>query len=471
MLLALAVATTACSTVNSLSNSLLGGGSGSAEGVPGHVRGFLGGVVADEPQAALAARQILSAGGNAADAAVALGFALAVTLPSRAGIGGGGACLAFRAGADGASSPDAIMFTATAPASAGGSDRPVGMPTMTRGLFLLHARYGSRPFEELVAPAEQMARFGTPASRAFTRDLAVVAGPLAGDAGAQEAFFRNGQPIAEGDTLLQPALASSLSQIRLAGVGDLYQGTLGRRLAAAAAQVGAHITLQDLRTGLPTVQPPLTLPGPGGDRIAFLPTPADGGLAAAVAYQTLAATPGAFDLANRRGLAAAARWRQGGIDAQAVLQENPSDVALPALPASTTYATLDQAGNAVVCAASMGNLFGIGRVAPGTGVLLGASPASIAPPLLSAAIGYNSNLHAFHAAVGGSGQAGAPLAVAIGLTQGEDSRPAIAQPNPAAVPEPGRANIIACSKYLPETDGSCAWATDPRGFGLAIGSN
>ena len=476
VLLAVALTTTSCSTLQSVSDSVLGGGPDPAAGTPGHVRGFLGGVAADEPQAALAARQILSAGGNAADAAVALGFALAVTLPSRAGLGGGGACLAFRAGKEGAGkegggAPEAIMFMATAPANAGASDRPVGLPAMTRGLFVLHARYGSRPFESLIAPAEQMARFGTPASRAFVRDLQVVAGPLSGDPGAREAFFPRGQPVAEGGTMLQPSLGATLSQIRIAGVGDLYQGALGRRLAAAAGQIGARITLDDLRAGLPSVVAPLTLPGPLSDRIAFLPPPADGGLAAAAAYQVLATTPGAIDQAGNRALAVAARWRRGGIDAAAVLQESLGDAALPNLPASTSYATLDQNGNAVVCAVSMGNLFGIGRVAPNTGVLLGASPAAMPPPLLSAAIAYNPNLHAFHAAVGGSGQSGAPLAVAIGLAQTLPDRRAVAQPNPGAVPEPGRANIIACSQYLPDADGSCSWATDPRGSGLAIGSN
>ncbi len=68
------------------------------EGQPGHVAGFLGAVVADEPEAALIGRQVLSSGGNAADAAVAVGMALAATLPSRAGLGGGGACLAFAPG-------------------------------------------------------------------------------------------------------------------------------------------------------------------------------------------------------------------------------------------------------------------------------------------------------------------------------------------------------------------------------------
>ena len=87
-----ALALPGCETLSSL-NPL--GRSGPAEGQPGFVRGFLGAIVTEDPAAGLAGRQVLSAGGTAGDAAVAAGFILAVTLPSRAGLGGGGACLAF----------------------------------------------------------------------------------------------------------------------------------------------------------------------------------------------------------------------------------------------------------------------------------------------------------------------------------------------------------------------------------------
>ena len=148
----------------SLGSDFLGGSP--AEGTPGHVSGFLGGVVADEPRAALVAREVLSRGGNAADAAVALGFALAVTLPSRAGLGGGGACLAYSPAANSVNGgvPEAIAVHAAGARARRGGRRtgPAAVPMLARGLFALHARYGRRPFETLIAPAEQMARFGVP---------------------------------------------------------------------------------------------------------------------------------------------------------------------------------------------------------------------------------------------------------------------------------------------------------------------
>ena len=109
----------------------------------------------------------------------------------------------------------------------------------------------------------------------------------------------------------------------------------------------------------------------------------------------------------------------------------------------------------------MDNLFGTGRIAPGTGILLAAAPRPDAAPLLAAAIAWNPNLRAFRAAVTGTGQDGAALAAAVAMNNALHSRAAM----PAAVPEPGRANAIACSRYLPDSDGSCNWAVDPRSAG------
>jgi len=422
-----------CSTLDRVTSIF--GSDAPAAGAEGSVQGFLGQVVSDEPQATLAGRNILSSGGNAVDAMVGVASTLWVSLPSRAGLGGGGECVVFPAKS--ASGPEAFSFAALPP-RAGGGDRPAGVPMMARGLFLMHARFGNAKFEQLIVPAEQQARFGVSISRAFARDLAVVGQALAADPVAAGLYFRNGRPIAEGGTIIQPELAATLGQIRSGGVGDFYQGSFAHRFADAAQAVGGGILYDDLRTALPTQTAPLLVGSRfNSDQVAFTTGP--GGAAAAAAFQVLARDP------------------------QANL---PGDGAAN-LPASTSAITLDNAGNAVACAFSMNNLFGTGRFAPGTGVLLSAAPGQHAPPLLSAAIAFNPALHVFRAAVGGSGQQAAARATASAMAQ----TLATGQAMPVLPAEPGRANVVGCSRYLPGSDASCVAATDPRGAGLSAGSN
>lgn len=422
-----------CSTLEKVTSVF--GSDAPALGTPGSVEGFLGHVVSDEPQATLAGRNTLSAGGNAVDAMVAVGSTLWASLPSRAGIGGGGECVVFPAKSAGG--PQAFSFPASAPRSLAG-DRPAGVPMMARGLFLMHARFGNLKFEQLIGPAEAQARFGVSVSRAFARDLAVVGQALAADPSAAALYFRNGQPVAEGTAIIQAELAATLGQLRSAGVGDFYQGAFARRLADGSQSVGANISLDDLRGGLPKQGAPVLVASRfNGDQVAF--TTGAGGTAAAAMFQTLARDP------------QAALAGDGGMG----------------LPASTSAVTLDNAGNAVACAFSMNNLFGTGRIVPGTGVLLAATPGQNSAPQLSAAIAFNPALRVFRAAVGGSGQQGAARATASAMAQTLTT----AQALPALPAEPGRANVIGCSRYLPGSEGSCVAATDPRGAGLSAGSN
>jgi gamma-glutamyltranspeptidase/glutathione hydrolase len=316
-------------------------------------------------------------------------------------------------------------------------------------------------------PAEQLARFGTPAPRSLVRDIALVAGPLLADPNARAVFSQGGVPLTEGQTLLQPDLGAALAQIRVAGVGDLYTGALARRIVQASPLAGGPIAMTDLAGALPRLAPAIVL-SERRDKVAFLPPPADGGLAAAAAFKVLQASPNATGAAVARSLAVAERWRQGGVDGDSLLAStNLPSVAPPPLPASTSFVTLDKDGDAVACSLSMDNLFGTGRVLPGLGILLAASPASVSPPLYSAAITWNEYTHAFRAAVAGSGQAGAPMAVAAGMINALRT----SQPMAAPVPDPGRANVIECFNYLPGENGSCAWATDPREAGLAAGGS
>ncbi len=465
-LLGLGLGLASCSAVDVVSGPLTGSG-GPPEGTPGHVAGFLGAVVADEPQAALIGRQALSAGGTAADAAVAVATTLAVTLPSRAGLGGGGACLAYQPGRSSVNKgvPEAAIFVPLAPPRPpeSGADRPAAVPMLARGLYLLHTRYGHLPFDQMVQPAEIVARGGAVASRAFVDDLRLVAAPLLEDPQARATFTRNGVPLAAGDRFVQPALATTLAQIQAAGVGDFYQGALARRIVEASRLAGGPLSLTDLRDGLPGWVAPVMLAA-GRDQVAFLPPPADGGLAAAAAFQLLQANPTALAEAGARAQEVAAAWRQSGGNPRALLSAEAPGAVLPPLPATTTFLTLDRTGGAVACALTMDNLFGTGRIAPGVGFLLAASPRGAPPPLLAAALAFDRGRQSFRAAVGGSGQNAAALAAADAMANALGTGTPLSTP----VPDPGRANAIVCPGGLPGAERRCAWATDPRSAGLAV---
>ena len=428
---------------------------------------FLGSIVSPEPLAGEVARQVLTEGGNAADAAVALGFALAVTLPSRAGLGGGGACMVYDRAPNGPDNgaPEAILFLPVAPAGGLAGDRPAAVPMLARGLYLIHARYGRLPVEQLIGDAQAMARLGVPVSKALAADLGAVAGPLLADPAARAVFAGpSGAPLVAGQAMVQADLAATLSQIRLNGITDLYDGPLGRSLAYAATEAGGGFSPADLTRAVPALATPITVQA-GINRVSFLPPPADGGLAAAAAFGDLWQSPDDLAGAAARATDIAAAWRGSGGDPEALLAAKTLPAAtLPPLPASAAFATVDAQGNAVSCAVTMNNLFGTGRIAPGTGVLLAAAPGSRPPPLLAAAIAWNRNIHAFRAAVAGSGQNGAALAVAAAMANTLRAK----TPMPVPVPEPGRAQVIACSKFLPDVPGSCAAATDPRANGYAF---
>jgi gamma-glutamyltranspeptidase/glutathione hydrolase len=403
-------------------------------GTPGHVTGFIGGAAAEEPRAAIVAREILSSGGSAVDAAVAGAFALTVTLPSRAGLGGGGACLVFSAGRR---EVEAVIFPAGARTELPpGTDRPAAVPMMARGLFLMHTRGGRLRFEQLIRPAEDLARFGTEISRVFADDLAAVAAPLLTDPNARRVFASpGGGPLRAGERMTQLDLGATLAQMRNGGVGELYQGPLSNRVADASLLAGGGLTEADLRAGRAGTTPPVRIAA-GNDVVHVLPASADAGAGTAQAFQ--AALGGASPA-------------MGGapVGAQAGL------------------VTLDPQGNAVACAFTMNNLFGTGRVLPEIGILLAAAPSGSVPPApLAAALATNRELRGFRAATAGSGQQEAGAAAGAAMA-------AVLRRSPdlfGAVPNPGRALVISCPGYAPSGSASCTGAADPRGGGVAIGS-
>ncbi|MGC9269452.1 gamma-glutamyltransferase [Acidiphilium sp.] len=443
--LALGLLLTGCGVTNGLF-----GGDQPKLGEPTPLKPVVGFAVTPVPQATIAARQILNEGGNAADAAVAAGFALAVTLPSRAGLGGGGACLIDLPKSDGGTGhPTALLFPpGAAPEGNAGAARPAAVPQMARGLIAIQARYGRLPLATDLAPAEAMAGGGVAVSRSFAADLAVVGNALLADPTARAVFATPaGQLLTSGQIMRQPDLAATLTQLQSSGVLGLVQGQLAARFIAAANQAGAGLTMADLRTVKPRYAVPLIIDRLG-DLIAL--TPNAGGIGAAAGIESLAADPQNPSLAAARARAAAAAADHGG--------------PLSDLPASAGYATLDAQGGSVGCATTMNNLFGTGRIAAGTGILLAVAPASVAKPLL--AVGLATSNGKFRAIATGSGQQGAAMAVAAGLANAIRSP----VPMPRPVPAPGRANVIACAGLLPGAPKTCAAAADPRGFGLAVGS-
>ncbi|HEX9702604.1 MAG TPA: gamma-glutamyltransferase, partial [Rhodospirillales bacterium] len=121
----------------------------SKRGTIGFVEGFLGGVVADEPRAALIGRDVLSSGGTAADAAVAVSLALSVTMPSSAGLGGGGICLVHDAKSK---ANETLDFLPGVSRAAGASSPAAVIPGHVRGLAVLQAKYGRMQWAQMVAP-------------------------------------------------------------------------------------------------------------------------------------------------------------------------------------------------------------------------------------------------------------------------------------------------------------------------------
>jgi gamma-glutamyltranspeptidase/glutathione hydrolase len=361
---------------------------------------------------------------------VAGAFAMAVTLPSRAGLGGGGACLVYSAGRR---EVEAVVFPAGVR-----TDRPAAVPMMARGLFLLHTRGGRLPFEQMVRPAEDLARFGTEISRVFAEDIAAVAAPLLADPNARRVFGSpGGGPLRAGERMTQLDLGATLAQMRNGGVGELYQGPLSQRVAEASLLAGGGLTDGDLRAGRADATQPVRVAA-GNDVVHFLPASSDGGAGTATAFQ-------------------------------AALAGQPASTGGPPVGAQAGLVTLDPQGNAVTCAFTMNNLFGTGRVLPEIGILLGAAPSgSVSPAPLGVALATNRELRGFRAASAGSGQqeagAAAGIAMAAALRR---------VPNAdifAAVPQPGRGLVISCPGYAPGSTSTCSGAADPRGGGVAIGS-
>ncbi len=379
-------------------------------------------VVAQERLAAGIGADILRRGGNAVDAAVATGFAMAVTYPRAGNIGGGGFMLVHRAGGEAI----AIDYRETAPAAAtrdmfvGADGRPdpalsrdsalgIGVPGTVAGLALALEKYGSGRFtlREILTPAIALARDGI----AITDDIADTLPRwhkrLARWPASRRLFSRaDGTPLVEGDRLVQADLAATLESIAANGPRGFYEGPIAARLVQGIRIAGGIMTEEDLRSYRPVIRTPVRGRYRGHDIIS-MPLPSSGGIVLLESLNILegfdlaAMKPGApatlhlMIEAMKRAYADRARFLGDPAFADAPLdrllskdyaarQRSTIDperatpaaaIAVLAAPSgggdnTTHFSVVDADGNAVSNTYTLNFSYGVGLVAEGTGVLL-----------------------------------------------------------------------------------------------------
>jgi len=234
---------------------------------------------------------VLEAGGNAVDAAVAVGFALAVTHPSAGNLGGGGFLLArfadghtafidFRErapekasrnmyiGPDGKVTPDSLV-----------GYRASGVPGTVRGLEFAHQKYGRKAWRDLVEPAVELASRGFPVSYGLASSLRSkhTSERLSRFPESRRIFLKDGKFFEAGERLVQPELARTLERIRDRGAKGFYEGETAELLAADMKEHGGLITLGDLKNYKAIERAPLT-GSYRGYGIVTAPPPSSGGV-------------------------------------------------------------------------------------------------------------------------------------------------------------------------------------------------
>ena len=219
------------------------------------VEGDRGMVSASHPDAAAAGAEILRAGGNAADAAVATAFALSVTDISQTGLGGGGALTFYDARRRKAehlsfyprTGRDAAWAVAdSGPAATRAPGRAAATPGMVAGLLETHRRFGKLTRAQVMAPAIRLARDGFVVSPLLSRTIASSRAKLEATPDARAIFFHGGEPLRPGERLLQPTLAATLERIALDGHDGFYEGAVAEALARDVQARGGLITADDM---------------------------------------------------------------------------------------------------------------------------------------------------------------------------------------------------------------------------------
>jgi gamma-glutamyltranspeptidase/glutathione hydrolase len=382
---------------------------------------------ADESLAAEIGRDILQSGGNATDAAAAMYFAMAVTLPSAAGLGASGACIVHdaktRAG-------ESFVF---APQAAPGAINGVSfmVPIGPRAITLMHIRHGKLRWEQVLAPAERLARVGFPVPRALSRDLQVGAASLIGSETRRIFGKGTGTAITEGDIWSETDLAATIGVLRQRGGQDFFSGNFARLLSTQIDSIGGSLPLDALRNAVPKAGPPDSV-NYGGFKVDVAPAP----------------------LAGARALA-------GWNSEPAISNEIPTNS-----NGISGLAAVDADGNAAACSLSMGQLFGARIIVPGTGIMLGAmtaDSASVSPVVIG-----NPGNGEFRFVGAGGGSTSAAYATGAVARQSVDKEQSVGGILNARRGQGGYVNAIACPSGIKSYGAACNTGIDPAGPGLAL---
>jgi gamma-glutamyltranspeptidase / glutathione hydrolase len=379
-------------------------------------------VTSQDDRATRIGLDVLEKGGNAVDAAVAVGFALAVTLPRAGNIGGGGfmlvhlaqgnvnAAIDYRETAPAATTRDVFLGPdqQADPAKSRDSGLGVGVPGTVAGLSLALRRFGSGKFTlaELVAPAARFAREGIPVKDDLLDSLQRGQNRLARWPSTTRIFLKpDGSLPAVGDRLVQPELANALEAIGREGPRAFYIGPIADRIVASVREAGGLMTRRDLEAYTPVIRDPVS----GtyrGYQVVSIPPPSSGGVhliemlnilegypssligsrspaalhleleAMKLAYADRALHLGDSDSVDvplghliSKSYAAELRGRIDETHATPSRDIRPG-VMTPSGGNTTHFSVVDDAGNAVANTYSLNFNFGLGLVADGTGILL-----------------------------------------------------------------------------------------------------
>src|ERR1019366_2538177 len=378
-------------------------------------------VVAQESRAARIGIEILDRGGNAVDAAVAVGFALAVTYPRAGNIGGGGfmvihlakdnrdTTIDYRETAPAAATKDMFLDAHGEPDPAKSRDSALSIcvPGTVAGLALAHQKYGSGklPLADLIAPAIRLAQQGFLVEDDTADSLPGAAKRLARWPSAAGIYLKNGGlPLQAGDRLIQFDLADTLQSIAREGPRVFYQGRTAGQIAAAVQKAGGIMSKDDL-ANYHAVERAVVRGSYRGYSIVSMPPPSSGGVhliemlnilegydlaklgrgapslhllieAMKRAYADRAVFMGDPDAVTMPIAGLTPKKYAAALRASIGERATPSADIRPGKPAdfegqnTTHVSVIDRDGNAVSNTTTLNFSYGVGLVADGTGVLL-----------------------------------------------------------------------------------------------------